>query len=78
MNAFSLDYGCHSYLGRSPKEHQSFIAARIGIEEIERLERVAKQPAYGIKRQLKAIAKHFRLEHDRMKLGGQFMAYESP
>jgi hypothetical protein len=51
------------------------MAQRLGIPEIDRLRAQASRPAYGIKRRLKEIAAHYRLEHDRMKLGGHFAGF---
>jgi len=72
LNAASLCYGCHMYFTGRPLEHLSWFAARVGLDEVERLKRSAKTPHYGIKKYLKVIGRHYRMEHDRMKLGGEF------
>jgi len=76
LNATSLCYGCHQYLGSRPLEHSEFMAARLGLDEIDRLRAQAGSPAYRIKKRLKDIAAHFRAEHDRMKLGAHFAGFE--
>jgi hypothetical protein len=67
--------GCHLYFGARPLEHAAWVAARIGLEEVERLQRTAKQPHHGIRKRVREIAAHFRQEFDRMKLGGQFSGW---
>lgn len=76
-NAFSLDYGCHSWFGKNPLEFQEWAAERLGKDDVERLRVLSKKPAKGLKRLLPAIAKHFRGEFERMPLGGEFEGYES-
>jgi len=75
MNGAALCYGCHSYLGGRPSEHLAWFAAKVGLEEIERLKRTAKTPHYGIKKQIRAIGQFYKREYDEMRLGGQFRAW---
>jgi len=75
MNAVSLCYGHHQYFGGRPAEFMDWYAARVGLDEVERLEREAKQPAKGLKKQLSDIAKFYKRTYDEMKLGGHFAGY---
>ena len=75
MNAVSLDMGCHLYFTGRPSEFHAWYVARVGLEEVERLQRAAKQPAKGLKKQLPDIAKFYKRTYDEMKLGGHFAGY---
>lgn len=75
LNAVSLDMGCHLYFTGRPAEFMAWITERIGEEKLNELRRRAKTPAYGIKKQLRVIAKHYRLEHESMALGGEFRGW---
>ena len=66
-NAAALCFGCHRRLGSSPDEHQAWQLERLGTAEIDRLRALASAPAYGIRKHIKAIARHYRDEFGRMQ-----------
>jgi len=75
LNAAALCFGCHQYLGAHPHEHNAFFAARIGVDELDRLRGIASKPAHGIKKHIRAIGQFYKREYDEMRLGGQFRAW---
>lgn len=65
-NAAALCYGCHSYIDREP-EYKTFWFEQYlgeGLAEIIRVK--SKQPAYGIKKRVKEISRHYREQHKLM------------
>ena len=74
-NATSLDMGCHLYFTSRPAEFADWYAARVGLDEVERIKRVSKQPVPGIKKHIREIGQFYKREYDEMRLGGQFRAW---
>ncbi len=66
-NVAALCYGCHSYVDREPYEKTAWFEKRLGNGLAEIIIEKAKRPAYGIKKQKKAIAKHYREELKRLR-----------
>lgn len=70
-NAFSHCYGCHSYFEQNPAEFKDWIIASMGEGAYELL--MERKQDTGLGKMYKKtkgkgdIAKHYRLEHERMK-----------
>jgi len=74
-NACSLDMGCHLYFGGRPAEFYDWYAARVGLDVVEEVKRLSKQPAHGIKKHIRAIGQFYKREYDEMRLGGNFRGW---
>lgn len=59
-NAAAGCYGCHRYLDTHPVEKDAFFRALLGDVMADEITRLAKAPGYGIKKELRQIAKHYR------------------
>jgi hypothetical protein len=70
-NAFALCYGCHSYMGSNPHEHEAFAISKIGPGRYELLLELKRDTRLGkVYRQTGGkgeIAKHYRNELKRME-----------
>jgi len=81
-NAFALCYGCHSYLGGQPHEHEQFAISLMGPGRYEMLLDIKRSVALGkiyrITDGRGPIAKHYRDELARMIRTGirQFEAWQ--
>lgn len=80
-NAFSLCYGCHSYVGSHPSEHTLFVEQKIGRGRVDMLQEMANDISLGrvAKRSEAEIRKHYRAELSRMqeaRAAGDFLRIE--
>lgn len=66
-NAMALCYGCHSYVDSRPYEKAEFFESKLGEGLVQIVREKAKRPAYGIKKMLKDISKHYREEHKKLE-----------
>ena len=66
-NAAALCYGCHSYLDRNPYIKTQWFENYLGEGLAGIIQEKSKQPAYGIKKFKKEIAKHYRVELKRLQ-----------
>lgn len=65
-NVAALCYGCHSYLDSHPYEKTAWFETHIGKARAAEVMALSEKPAYGMRSRKAAIAKHFRLEHERL------------
>lgn len=73
-NAFAHCYGCHSFLGANPSHFRGWVREVIGEAMQDEIEAKAKQPARGLRKKVREIAKHYREEYrrlDALRMGGQ-------
>ena len=66
-NVAALCYGCHSYIDRDSGYKEKWFRKYLGEGLADLMVEQAAQPAYGIKKQKKEIAKHYREELKRLK-----------
>ncbi len=66
-NLLALCYGCHSFTARERDEHRKTMLRYISEMELDRLAFDRNRPAYGIKKRVSEIAKHYREQHKKMQ-----------
>ncbi len=66
-NLLALCYGCHSFTARERDEHRKTMLRYITEIELDRLAYDRNRPAYGIKKRVAEIAKHYRGELAKMQ-----------
>jgi hypothetical protein len=66
-NGVALCYGCHQYVGSRPNEHSDLVWKLRGITTVDSLRALSSSPARGLRKQVAAIAKHYRGELKRLQ-----------
>ena len=66
-NGLALCYGCHQYVSSRPNEHSDLMWKLRGIVVVDALRELANKPARGLRKQVAAIAKHYRNELKAMQ-----------
>ena len=66
-NLLALCYGCHSFTARERDEHRKTMLRYINEIELDRLAYDRNRPAYGVKKRVSEIAKHYRGELEKMQ-----------
>ena len=66
-NALALCMGCHLFTQRERDEHRKLMLQHYGEIELDRLAYDRNRPAYGVKKRVSEIAKHYRGELAKMQ-----------
>ena len=65
-NAAALCYGCHSYCDANPEYKSAWFQNLYGPDIAQEMVCLAARPAKGLKKRVREISKHYRLEYGRM------------
>ena len=66
-NALAMCMGCHLFTQRERDEHRKTMLRYINEIELDRLAFDRNRPAYGVKKRVSEIAKHYRAELAKMQ-----------